>query len=170
VSFLAVAAVAALARPPQDDRVSVIFAPTGEKRSLEDRIAREIRAAEHDVCVAMFHFTSDRLLRALADRRRAGVAVAVLLDASQADDDLLDRLRAADLSVRRVTPRDEGARFHHKFSVIDGKTVITGSYNWTILGDIANHENVLILRNEGTARAYRDEFERVWQSKDLSRP
>lgn len=159
-----------LALPRQDDRVDVLFAPTGEKRVLEERIAAELRTAEREVRVAMFHFTSDRLIRALAARRRAGIDVRVLLDAAQADADLLERLRAAGIDVRRVTPKAENARFHHKFCVLDGKVVVTGSYNWTVLGDVANHENVILLRHERAAAAYRDEFDRIWKDKDLSRP
>ncbi len=159
-----------LALPRQDDRVEVLFAPTGEKRMLEERIAGEIRNAEREVRVAMFHFTSDRLIRALAARRRAGIEVRLLLDAAQTDPGLLERLRAADLDVRLVTPRTEKARFHHKFCVLDAKVVVTGSYNWTILGDVANHENVILVRQERAAAAYRDEFDRIWKDKDLSRP
>lgn len=165
-----VAALLALAPASHDDQIDVLFAPTGNKRLLEDRLADEIRSARTEIRVAMFHFTSDRLLRALADRRKAGVRVSVLLDAAQADDDLIDRLRRAKVEVRRVTPREEGARFHHKFCVLDGNRVATGSYNWTVFGDTANHENVVLLRSEGAACAFRDEFERIWEDPDLSRP
>lgn len=170
MSALAFAALALLAGSRRDDRIDVLFAPSGEKRLLEERIAAEIRGAERDIRVAMFHLTSDRLIQALAARRRAGVDVRVLLDASQAEGGLLERLAAAKIDVRRVTPRAEGARFHHKFCVLDAKVVVTGSYNWTILGDVSNHENVMVVHHEGTARAYRDEFERLWEDKDLSRP
>ena len=42
-----------------DDRIEVLFAPTGEKHALQDRLAREIRSAERDVRIAMFHFPSN---------------------------------------------------------------------------------------------------------------
>jgi len=170
VSAIALAALFAVAAGRRDDRVEVLFSPTGQRRVLEERIAAEVRSAEREIRVAMFHFTSDRLLQALAERRRAGLAVSVLIDAAQADEEILDRLRAAKLDVRRATPRGEGARFHHKFCVLDSRAVITGSYNWTVLADVANHENVVIVRQEGAARAFRDEFDRLWKDKDLSRP
>lgn len=170
MSALGLLLALAPAAAPRDARIAVLFAPTGEKRALEERLAVEIRAARREVLVAVFHFTSDRLLRALTERRRAGLRVELLLDASQADNDLLERLRAARIDARRVTPRHEGARFHHKFCVLDGEVAITGSYNWTVLGDVANHENLLLLRDGEAARAYRDEFERIWKDTDLSRP
>jgi phosphatidylserine/phosphatidylglycerophosphate/cardiolipin synthase-like enzyme len=119
----------------------------------------------------MFHMTSDRLAQALAARRRAGVAVRVLLDASQVETDRVERLRALGLEVRRVTPRgDERTRFHHKYAVFDSELVATGSYNWTVGGDRFNHENVVLLWEESVARAFREDFERVWHDADLARP
>ncbi|MBI3856015.1 MAG: hypothetical protein HY293_10030 [Planctomycetes bacterium] len=153
---------------PRDDAVGVLFAPSGEKRMLEAEIARELRGAARSIDVAMFHFTSDRLAQALAERRRAGVAVRILLDARQADDDFVRRLRADGLEVRRVVPRGEEARFHQKYAVLDAKIVLTGSYNWTVQGDIANHENVVFLRNEPAARRFQEDFEKTWQDRELS--
>jgi phosphatidylserine/phosphatidylglycerophosphate/cardiolipin synthase-like enzyme len=170
VSASALLAILAFAASAREERVEILFSPTGEKRVLEERIAGEIRTAEREIRVAMYHFTSDRLLQALAERRRAGVSVAVLMDSSKIDDELFNRIRGARLELRLATPRTEGARFHHKFCVLDSRAVITGSYNWTVLGDVANHENVVLLRHDGAARAYRDEFDRLWNDRDLSRP
>jgi phosphatidylserine/phosphatidylglycerophosphate/cardiolipin synthase-like enzyme len=116
----------------------------------------------------MFHLTSDRLVRALAARRRAGIPVRVLLDRRQADEDFVAGLRGEGLDVRLVTPRAEEARFHHKYAVLDARIVVTGSYNWTIQGDVANHENVVVLRNEPAARAFLEDFEKTWQDRELS--
>ncbi|RPH47850.1 MAG: hypothetical protein EHM91_05160, partial [Planctomycetota bacterium] len=139
---------------PQDDPVVAHFAPTGERRALESAIRAEIRSAVRSIDVAVFHFTSERLVQALAERRRAGVAVRVLLDRRQVDPDFVRRLRAEGLDVRRVSPRNEEARFHHKYAVLDAKIVVTGSYNWTVMGDIANHENVVVLRHAPAARSF----------------
>ena len=129
-----------------------------------------MRGATRSIDVAMFHFTSDRLVQALSARRRAGVAVRVLLDRAQSDDDFVRRLQAEGLEVRRVTPRGDEARFHQKYAVLDARLVVTGSYNWTVLGDIANHENLVILRQEAAARAFQENFEQTWQDKELSQP
>ena len=154
--------------PHDDEPVAVHFAPTGERRALDRAIRTELRGAERSIDVALFHFTSDYLVSALAERRRDGVAVRILLDRRQADDDFVRRLRDEGLEVRLVTPRGEEARFHHKYAVLDAKIVVTGSYNWTIQGDIANHENVVLLRHETAARAFQEDFEKTWQDKDLS--
>ena len=153
-----------------EDPISVHFAPTGERRALEAAIGAEIRGAARSIDVAMFHFTSDRLVQALAERRRAGVAVRVLLDRAQSVEEFVRRLQAEGIEVRRVVPRGEEARFHQKYAVLDARLVVTGSYNWTVQGDIANHENVVVLRHEAAARAFQENFETTWQDKELSQP
>lgn len=161
-------AVLGLARA---DRIEAYFAPTGERRLLEERIGAELKRAEREVCVAVFHFTSDRLVHALGEARKRGVSVRLLIDAAQADEGVVGRLRARGVEVRRVTPRgDVQTRFHHKYGVLDGRTVVTGSYNWTVQGDMSNHENLVVLRDEKTAAAFRGDFEGVWNDAQLSRP
>ena len=118
----------------------------------------------------MFHFTSPLLEQALIRRAQAGVAVRLLLDKSLADPALVERLRAGGVHVRRVAPANEAARFHHKFAVLDVKIVLTGSYNWTLMGGIANHENVVILRHAAAAKAFQEDFEETWHDASLSRP
>ena len=54
---------------------------------------------------------------------------------------------------------------HHKFMVIDGKIVETGSPNFTLSGFNKNDENMLIIHDEGIATKFRDEFDTIF---DLS--
>jgi len=152
------AAALLLAALLQDEAsIDVLFAP-----GLQDRIHAELRRARTSVDVAMFHFTSERLSRALAERRRAGLRVRVLLDASQADPTFVRRLKDDGLDVRLAAPKPEGARFHHKFAVLDEGLVITGSYNWTYRADTASRENLVIFRDVPATRKFHAEFERLW--------
>lgn len=160
-----------LVEGPLQQDLEIHFAPTGEARRLEAEIEEELNRAGRSIRVAVFHFTSRRLARALERRARAGVSVRVLLDERQSDPEFVKDLRRRGLELRRVTPRgDERASFHHKYCVVDEATVITGSYNWTVMGDRENHENVLILRRRAAARAYAGNFDRLWNDASLSRP
>lgn len=48
---------------------------------------------------------------------------------------------------------------HNKFCVIDGKTLINGSYNWTYFAESKNRENILILSAEDeTVNEFKEEF------------
>jgi phosphatidylserine/phosphatidylglycerophosphate/cardiolipin synthase-like enzyme len=152
-----------------EDAVEVRFAPTGDKLALQAAVAAEIGRAREEVRVAMYHFTSERLAAALGERRRAGATVRLLLDAAQSDPEFVRGLRAAGLEVRLVKPRGEEARFHHKFCVLDGRTVVTGSYNWTYRGDAANHENLVTLRDARAAAEFSREFDAIWNDREIAK-
>ncbi len=48
---------------------------------------------------------------------------------------------------------------HNKFCVIDNKTLINGSYNWTYFAENKNSENIIIINDENqTTSAFRQEF------------
>lgn len=50
---------------------------------------------------------------------------------------------------------------HHKFCIIDDKTVINGSYNWTRFSG-SNYENIMIIRNDkSVVNSFNKEFERI---------
>ena len=56
---------------------------------------------------------------------------------------------------------------HNKFAIIDGKSLITGSFNWTLTAEERNEENLLIITDEGTIEKYKERFEYLWNT---SRP
>ncbi|NEO28816.1 MAG: DUF1669 domain-containing protein, partial [Kamptonema sp. SIO4C4] len=63
-----------------------------------------------------------------------------------------------------------GDKLHHKFGVMDGETVITGSHNWSAAANKTNDETVLILENPVVAAHYEREFQRLYQTASLGVP
>jgi phosphatidylserine/phosphatidylglycerophosphate/cardiolipin synthase-like enzyme len=51
---------------------------------------------------------------------------------------------------------------HHKIIIIDDRTVITGSYNFTGSAERDNDENLVIIDDPAIARTYLDEFNRTY--------
>jgi phosphatidylserine/phosphatidylglycerophosphate/cardiolipin synthase-like enzyme len=51
---------------------------------------------------------------------------------------------------------------HHKVYIIDDRTVIAGSYNFTASAEEDNDENLLIIDDPALAAAYTEEFNRVF--------
>ncbi|WP_235950134.1 phospholipase D-like domain-containing protein [Candidatus Regiella insecticola] len=63
------------------------------------------------------------------------------------------------------------AIMHHKFIVIDGQTLQTGSYNYSSSANKRNAENVIVLWNMPTiAMQYQQEFIRLWHEADVLSP
>lgn len=128
--------------------VSVCFVPAQE---CDTAVSEAIGRAEKFIRVQAYGFTSQPVLRALAEARARGVDVQAILDKS---DDRPDREGAP--------PRPGGARFtaeaniptwidgsvaiaHNKLIIIDGHLVIGGSYNYTASAERRNAENVTFI-------------------------
>ncbi len=134
------------------------FSPGDDGLSLILTALREARTSL-DICV--FTITDDRLTRGILDAADRGVAVRVVTDNDKRFDSGSDIHRLARLGIAvRHDPDDD--HMHHKFAIVDGRSLITGSYNWT-RGATRNHENVLQIHDRALVQHHRDEFERLWR-------
>jgi len=61
-------------------------------------------------------------------------------------------------------PRNH-AYFNHKFAVIDGRDVVTGSFNWTVNAERQNRENLVVLDCPELAQAFSAEWESIQRDK-----
>lgn len=163
--------------PPPNSSIEVIFAPTGKDRKIQKTIEDELEKAKSTVDLAIYQFTAPSLSKQLAAIRKR-VKVRILCDGEQAkygrkDSPVKTLAEYSDIEIKYVNLPGSGSdapKFHHKFCVIDGAVVLTGSYNWTVLADEENHENLLTIRDAPLAKAYHDQFEKVWNNPTLAQP
>lgn len=127
-----------------------------------ERIIELIEKAQRNIQFMAFSFTSDEIAAAMIARAEAGVEVSGIFEADQVESNLgseYETLRQAGLDVRRDGNPDQ---MHHKVMIIDGITVITGSYNFSANAETRNDENTLIMHGEALAGEYLEEYERLW--------
>ena len=127
-----------------------------------EAIIAALRDAEESIYFLAFSFTADPIADALLERAAAGVTVAGVFERRQYESNTggeFDRLAGAGLDVRL-----DGNEYsmHHKVFIIDGETVITGSYNFSRSAEERNDENLLIIHDPAVAARYLDEFDRVF--------
>jgi phosphatidylserine/phosphatidylglycerophosphate/cardiolipin synthase-like enzyme len=151
-------AVPAAARPepPGALAVDVYFSPNG---GATDAIVRELAAARRSVRVQAYSFTSAPIAGALVDAKRRGVDVLALLD----DSNQTDRYSSATFLHNNAVPvliDAAHAIAHNKVILIDGATVITGSFNFSKAAEERNAENLLVIRDRDLAGKYLANFER----------
>jgi phosphatidylserine/phosphatidylglycerophosphate/cardiolipin synthase-like enzyme len=53
---------------------------------------------------------------------------------------------------------------HDKIMIVDGKIVLTGSFNWSNNAENENNENLLIITSTSLATTYENEFQKIWNS------
>ncbi len=157
--------------------IQVFFSPNGGAR---DAILKELENAKIKIDVAMYILTDRELSNALTSAKEKGVKVRVLLDAKSAEE--IGYSKHHFLSERKVEVRLDGAHkshidkhqgiMHNKFAIIDNKTLITGSYNWTHSAEELNDENLLIIKeSEELTRKFSEKFAELWtKGKTLKKP
>jgi phospholipase D len=128
--------------------VSVCFVPEQE---CDTKVTQAIAGAIHFIRVQAYGFTSQAILRALADAKERGVDVQAILDKS---DDRAERegarkhLGGARFTAEANIPTwidDSVAIAHNKVIIVDGHLVIGGSYNYTASAERRNAENVTFI-------------------------
>jgi phosphatidylserine/phosphatidylglycerophosphate/cardiolipin synthase-like enzyme len=144
---------------PAGSSYELAFSPHG--KSLELAISC-IRAAERNILVAAFSFTNKRISRALREAHKRGVKVQVVADKEINSSQYTAVTYLANQGVP-VRLNGRYAIHHHKFMVIDGKHVETGSFNYSAAAVDKNAENVLVLWNvPALAAQYAAEWKRLW--------
>lgn len=148
-----------IAAPPQpaasEDGISVFFSPNG---GCTEAIVHEIDGAQNTILVQAYSFTSAPLADALLRAHNRGVQVSVVLDSSQQTEKYSS---ATFFSNQGIDLRIDAAHAiaHNKVMLIDNRTIVTGSFNFTKAAEERNAENVLIIQDKpDLVRAYLTNF------------
>lgn len=139
------------AKPAPHGEEEVYFSPKG---GCTEAVVKNLDQAEKSVLVQAYSFTSLPIAEALVNAHKRGVKVKVLLDKSQrrGKGSKLELLVNAGIPVSIDTKHSIA---HNKVMIIDGVTVITGSFNFTTAAGDRNAENLLVIRDKAVARKYR---------------
>ena len=164
--FHVAAAVAALTLGTSAAQAQTYDVQIAPFEDPEGRSLAALANAQATVDVAQYNIRNDRFFDALTQLRDRGVHVRVVVDAKNARqpwNTLDDRLEAAGFAIRRVENTSSNyAIMHHKFCVIDDRTVLTGSYNWNHTAQLVNDENLLVIHDPAVAAGYAQEFAELW--------
>jgi phosphatidylserine/phosphatidylglycerophosphate/cardiolipin synthase-like enzyme len=135
--------------------VTVCFTPGGD---CTDAIVKALSDAKRTILVQAYSFTSAPIAKALLDAHKRGIQVQVILDKSQRTE----KYSSADFLANQGVPTMIDANHaisHNKVMVIDGETVLTGSFNFTKAAQEKNAENLLIIRDSTLAAQYAQNWE-----------
>lgn len=130
--------------PPQTGggSIQVYFSPKG---GATDAVVRELNGARRTVRVQAYSFTSEPIAKALLEAKKRGVDVEVVVDKSQRSE----RYTEADFTANQGIPTFVDGRHaiaHNKIMLVDGETILTGSFNFTKAAEENNAENLLVIK------------------------
>jgi phosphatidylserine/phosphatidylglycerophosphate/cardiolipin synthase-like enzyme len=138
--------------------ISVYFSPHG---GCTDAIIKELNGAKSTILVQAYSFTSVPIAKGLLNAHKRGVKIQVLLDKSQVSR----KYSSATFLLNQGIPVKIDSSHviaHNKVMVIDGETVITGSFNFTKAAEESNAENLLIIHDKKLA----DLYTKNWQEHE----
>jgi phosphatidylserine/phosphatidylglycerophosphate/cardiolipin synthase-like enzyme len=134
----------------------VFFSPKG---GATDAVVHELGNAKTEILVQAYSFTSAPIAKALVDAHKRGVKVTVVLDRSQRTA----KYSSATFLHNAGIPTYIDAKHaiaHNKIMIIDGATLITGSFNFTKAAEEKNAENLLVINGDpGLVKKYLANFE-----------
>jgi phosphatidylserine/phosphatidylglycerophosphate/cardiolipin synthase-like enzyme len=143
---------------PWDTSWAVYFSPNG---GAARAILEGIRSAKRTILMQGYVLHSTRLAGALVRAHQRGVQVHILLDAkAQTHDPPVPAVALLVGEGIAVSLDDRHAWAHDKVMILDGETVITGSYNWTVAAETDNGENLLVIRDPRLAGVYTENWRR----------
>jgi phosphatidylserine/phosphatidylglycerophosphate/cardiolipin synthase-like enzyme len=138
--------------------VQVLFSP---EDGVAKYVVQRLKAAKTNIRFLAFSYTADDIATTMIARKQAGLVVQGVFEKQNASgsDAEYAKLKSGGVDVLE----DSNCYIlHHKVIVIDERTVITGSYNFTGSAERDNDENLVIVDDPNLARAYLEEFQRVY--------
>ncbi|MEM6448998.1 MAG: phosphatidylserine/phosphatidylglycerophosphate/cardiolipin synthase family protein [Cyanobacteria bacterium P01_D01_bin.105] len=171
--------------------VTVQFSPLSSTKpwelSTNGFIARELSKSQNNIDIALFVFSDQNIANQLQNQVAARTKLRVLIDPTfvyRSYSEALDMLGVTladqrckieannqpwQVPIKTVgSPQlSPGDKLHHKFAVIDHKTILIGSHNWSQAANNLNDETLLIIQNPTVAAHFSREFERLQHQSRL---
>jgi phosphatidylserine/phosphatidylglycerophosphate/cardiolipin synthase-like enzyme len=154
----------------QNQQLKLFLFPDKDNKAFRE-IQKLLRSAQKTIFVAMFTFTHPILLQELINAHQRGVYVQVHIDHESfkgASQKVVLALKKAHIPVYS---NGSFALFHHKFVLIDQKTLLAGSANFTKSAFQKNHECFFILSplNASQQKTMNQLTETIDLEKNISR-
>lgn len=152
-------------QPASPAAIQIYFSDPGGPNSQSLRggpdaaLAEAIRSAQLSVDLAVLNLNLWSIRDALIEAHQRGVRVRVVIETSYLDNPEVQALIEAGIPL--ASDQHE-ALMHHKFTIIDGMQVWTGSMNYTVAAAYYNNENLLRIDSAEVARSYTAEFEEMF--------
>jgi phosphatidylserine/phosphatidylglycerophosphate/cardiolipin synthase-like enzyme len=147
---------------PNNNVISIYFSP--KDKTISNALIPLINGACDYIYVPIFFLTDKNMTNALIAAKKRGVEIKILLDAVAAQNNYSKHkeLRTAKIPVK---VENWAGKMHQKSMIIDDKTVVIGSMNFSKNGENANDENCIIVQNAPKlAKKYKQHFLMLYNS------
>lgn len=135
---------------------SIYFMPKQANKAMKNLID-EIKKAKKEVKIAIYSFTNREISKAIRDSAKNGVKYKIIFDYEGNINDnysqigYLAKLKNIEVCLLKGEENKNKkyyGKMHNKLAVIDNKTIIFGSANWSKSAFESNYETLVISNNK----------------------
>jgi phosphatidylserine/phosphatidylglycerophosphate/cardiolipin synthase-like enzyme len=128
---------------------------------IDEDLVSVIDQAESTIDLVVYDFDLESVADALVAAEERGVRVRMVTESENLPDnrEVLRELVRAGIPV--VEDKRESGLMHHKFIIVDGEWVWTGSWNLTENGTYRNNNNAVLIASSALAENYSTEFDEM---------
>ncbi|WP_234571780.1 phospholipase D-like domain-containing protein [Rhodohalobacter sp. 614A] len=114
--------------------------------NIEQSIISEINQAKKWIKISVPWFTSVELLQSLYSAESRGIDIELIIEDDKVNNKLKKLFEGLErLGCKVIFNKNKEKLNHEKFALIDGETLIYGSYNWTNKANLYNNESIFII-------------------------
>lgn len=143
--------------------VPIVEAHFEENRA---KIIEEIRKAKFMIWLAVAWLTDTELLRELRKKKLEGLNIQIVTQDDAINANLKPRVQEIFDAYYKAPKGVYRNLMHHKFCIIDLKTVVHGSYNWTVKAQY-NDETVTVVHSTEFASEFAETFMKLKNAADI---
>jgi phosphatidylserine/phosphatidylglycerophosphate/cardiolipin synthase-like enzyme len=125
-----------------------------------------LNSSHRSLDIAIYSLTKPDIVNAIVAAEKRGVAVRVITDREASGNGYQARelrlLSSAGIPIKVNTHK---GLMHLKVAIADGKTVTTGSYNYTSEATYDNDEVLVVINDQNIAQDWDREFQSMWADK-----
>lgn len=144
-----------------DDSFRVYFSP--KDKALTTQVIPLINSAQKYIYIPAFLITHKELTDSLIAASKRGVAVKIILDATNTHSGSHSKMKALRDAGIQVKTENWAGKCHSKSIIIDDTYTIIGSMNFSKSGEGANDENLVIIKDSSIAVFYKTFFQYLWK-------
>lgn len=122
--------------------IQAFFSPDG---GCTEAIVEQLTAAKRSIDVQAYSFTSAPIAKAIVAAHKRGIVIRVVLDKSQKTAKYTSATFLYNSGVATFID-SKHAIAHNKIIIIDGETLLTGSFNFSAAAEERNAENLLVIK------------------------
>lgn len=148
------------------ETVDTCFSPA---EPCDQKLINFLNTAKESLDIAIYSITHAQISTAIVAAHARGVLVRVVVDTTQSKSrsSKVSELIKAGIAVKFGPTNSYHRIMHNKYTILDGRLLETGSFNYTSNASYNNFENQVYLSDQQTVKRFKDSFESLWSSSNF---